>query len=260
MEIRENRAIKKLRAGQEVAGSFTFSPDPAHTEIMGTAGLDFVMIDLEHAPLTISDVVHHVRAAQLTGISPFVRVRHNNAADVGQILDVGAAGIMFPHVGLDPEATKSALQALRYHPEGIRPSCTGVRAVDYGLSPFNDYVTRSNEEVISIGLIEDQIVVDRIDEILHEYDLDIVIPGSGDIATSLGLPGQHTHPKVVESLMKVVEATKAHGKSKVGMYLTDPKLAPQWRERGVEFFLISIDYRVLAQAYGNAIKDLFRPE
>lgn len=256
MSVYGNKAISKLRQGQEVAGSFTFSPDPAHTEIMGLAGLDFVMIDLEHAPLTITDVVAHIRAAELHGISPFVRVRHNNPADVGRILDAGASGIMFPHVGLDPEATKSAMDAMRYNPEGIRPSCTGVRAIDFGLSSFSDYVTRSNSEVISIGLIEDQVVVEKIDEVLEEYQLDIVIPGSGDIATSLGLPGEHTHPKVVESLMKVVDATIANGKSKVGMYLADPKLAPQWRDKGVEFFLLSIDYRFLAQAYGAALQDI----
>lgn len=256
MKATFNKATRKLREGEPIAGSFAFSPDAAHTEIMGKAGLDFVMIDLEHAPLTITDVVNHVRAAQLAGISPYVRVRHNNAADVGRILDTGATGIMFPHVGLDPEATKSAIDALRYFPHGIRPSCTGVRAVDFGLSSFNDYVEQSNEDVISIGLIEDQVVVDRISEVLDEYDLDVVIPGSGDIATSLGLPGQHTHPRVVESLMKVVDATKAHGKSKVGMYLADPKLAPQWRERGVDFFLVSIDYRILAHAYIAAIKDM----
>ena len=223
---------------------------------MGGAGLDFVMIDLEHAPLTSSDVISHVRAAQAVGITPFVRVRHNDPADVGRMLDIGAQGIMFPHLGLHPAETKAALDALRYNPRGSRPSCSGVRAADYGLSSFAEYATRSNEEVIAIGLIEDQSVVDRIDEVLNEYDVDVVIPGSGDLATSLGLHGQHTHPKVIESLERVIAATKANGRSKVGMYLTDATAAPRWRDLGVDFFLLSIDYRILANAYTAAMFDL----
>lgn len=255
MQVNQSRAIQKLRQNELCVGSFTFSPDAAHTEIMGRAGLDYVMIDLEHAPLSAMDVLGHVRAAKSIGITPFVRVRHNDPADVGRILDLGAEGIMFPHVGLDPAATKAALSALKYSPEGTRPSCTGVRAVDYGLTAFPEYVERSNREVISIGLIEDQEVVDRIDQVLDENDLDIVIPGSGDLATSLGLHGQHTHPLVIQSLERIIAATKAYGRSKVGMYLTDPKSASRWRDQGVDFFLLSIDYRILANAYSAAVRD-----
>lgn len=260
MQRSDSRGLERLKTGGECVGSFTFSPDPAHTEIMGRAGLDFVMIDLEHAPLTGSDVVAHVRAAQAVGITPFVRVRHNDAADVGRILDMGAEGIMFPHLGLDPEATKTALDALRYNPVGSRPTCSGVRAADYGLSPFADYAERSNDEVVAIGLIEDQAVVERIDDVLDEYAVDVIIPGSGDLATSLGLHGQHTHPRVVESLERVIEATRSHGRARAGMYITDAAAAPRWRERGVEFFLVSIDYRILANAYTAAIRDLRREE
>jgi 2-keto-3-deoxy-L-rhamnonate aldolase RhmA len=260
MRATESRAIGKLQADEECVGSFTFSPDAAHTEIMGRAGLDFVMIDLEHAPLGGSDVVAHVRAAQVTGISPFVRVRHNDPADVGRLLDIGAQGVMFPHLGLHPEATKEALRALRYNPAGARPTCSGVRAAEYGLSPFADYAERSNDEVVAIGLVEDQAVVDRIEDVLEEYEVDVVIPGSGDLATSLGVHGQHTHPQVIASVERVIEATRASGRAKAGMYLADPAAAPRWRDLGVELFVMSIDYRILAHAYTAALRDLNAPQ
>jgi 2-keto-3-deoxy-L-rhamnonate aldolase RhmA len=251
-----SRAIEKLRDGGECVGSFTFSPDPAHTEIIGAAGFDFVVIDLEHAPLAASDVLAHVRAARATGISPFARVRHNDPADVGRLLDLGAEGIMFPHLGLQPEHTRRALDALRYNPAGSRPTCSGVRAVDYGLSSFADYAARSNDSVVSIGLVEDQDVVERIEEVLDEFPVDVVIPGSGDLATSLGVHGQHTHPRVIESLERVIDATKASGTAKAGMYLSDASAAPRWRELGVELFVVSIDYRILAHAYSTALTQL----
>lgn len=248
--------VQKLRAGEECIGSFVFSPDPAHTEIIGTAGFDYVMVDLEHAYLTIADVVAHVRAANAVGISPLARVRHNEPADVGRLLDAGVQGIMFPHLGLHGEATTAALDALRYAPAGARPTCSGVKAVSYGLDSFASYAAASDRDVISIGLIEDQEVVERVDEVLDEYPVDIVIPGSGDLATSLGVHGQHEHPEVLSSLERVIEAAKAKPSVKVGMYIVEPRAAERWRDLGVDFFLMSIDYRVLARAYAAAVEEL----
>lgn len=251
-----NPVVDKLRRGGECVGSFVFSPDPAHTEIIGKAGLDYVMIDLEHAYLDASDVVSHVRAAHAVGISPLVRVRHNDAADVGRLLDAGVQGIMFPHLGLHPGETTAALQALRYAPGGSRPTCSGVKAVGYGVDSFAEYADSSNRDVLAIGLIEDQEVVDRVDEVLDEYPVDVVIPGSGDLATSLGLHGQHEHPLVVASLERVIEAVAARPNVKTGMYLVEPRSAERWRELGVDFFLMSIDYRVLSRAYAAAVEEL----
>lgn len=258
MPTAQSRAIKKFSSGEEIVGSFTFSPDAAHTEIMQDVGLDFVLIDTEHAPLEAINVQDHVRATRPEGITPFARVRHNSGADVGRLLDVGVEGIVFPHLGLHPEETQEALRALRYAPEGNRPTCSGVRAIDYGLRTLSDYAPQSNAQVVSIGLIEDAEVVDDIDRVLSEYDVDVVIPGSGDLATSLGVPGEHTHPRVLEALDRVVTATKALGRSRVGMYLADPAQAGRWRAAGVDFFIVSIDYRILANAYRSALSEFDR--
>lgn len=258
MEHVPSRAIRRLTAGEEIVGSFTFSPDAAHTEIMESVGLDFVLIDTEHAPLEAIHVQDHVRAASSGGITPFARVRHNSGADVGRLLDVGVEGIVFPHLGLAPDETREALTALRYAPSGNRPTCSGVRAVDYGLSPLSEYTKRSNSQVVSIGLIEDAEVVDDIDDVLRQFDVDVVIPGSGDLATSLGVPGEHAHPLVVEALDRVVAAVKAGGRSRVGMYLADPAQAPRWRAAGVDFFIVSIDYRLLAHAYRGVAAEFGR--
>lgn len=251
-----NPVVDKLRHGGECVGSFVFSPDPAHTEIIGKAGLDYVMIDLEHAYLDASDVVAHVRAAHAVGISPFARVRHNDAADVGRLLDAGVQGIMFPHLGLHPAETTAALEALRYAPRGSRPTCSGVKAAGYGVDSFAEYADASNRDVLAVGLIEDEEVVERVDEVLDEYPVDVVIPGSGDLATSLGLHGQHEHPRVLESLERVIEAVRAKPTVKIGMYLVEPRSAERWRELGVDFFLMSIDYRVLSRAYTAAVEEL----
>jgi 4-hydroxy-2-oxoheptanedioate aldolase len=249
---------EKLRRRERSYGTHVFSPDPAHTEILGLAGYDFALIDTEHAALTIPDVVAHVRAAAAVGLSTVVRVRTDEPANVARFLDTGTNGIVFPHVGLDLERTRAALDALRYAPVGARPTCTAVPAAQYGLGTFSEYANRSNDEVLAIGLIEDADVIERIDEVLDTCRLDAVFAGPGDLATSYGVHGQHSHPIVVSAVRRVIEAAKRRPDLRVGVYVVDAAAAEAWSSAEVDFFLHSIDYRVLARAYEQQLAMLQR--
>ena len=237
---------ERMQDGDCVYGLFVFSSDPAHTEIAGRAGFDFVIVDLEHAPLDIRDVLGHVRAADAVGISVIVRVADDTPAQAARLLDAGVAGIVFPHIGLSFARTSAAASALRYSPAGDRPACTGVRAADYGLSPFGDYVERSNHTTLAIGLIEDAAVVDRLDDVLSSIRLDVVMPGPGDLAASLGRPGELTHPDVRAEVDRIVDAVQARKGTNIGAYVASAKEAAAWRKRGATFIAYSIDYKILA--------------
>jgi len=237
---------ERMQDGDCVYGLFVFSPDPAHTEIAGIAGFDFVIVDLEHAPLDIRDVLGHVRAADAVGLSVVVRVADDAPAQVARLLDAGVQGIVFPHVGLSSARTSAAVSALRYAPAGDRPACTGVRAADYGLSPFSDYVERSNHTTLAIGLIEDVSAIDRLEDVLSSVRLDVVMPGPGDLAASLGLPGALTHPDVRAEIDRVVNAVHARKGTGIGAYVGSVEEAAAWRRRGASFIAYSIDYKILA--------------
>ncbi len=237
---------ERMQDGDCVYGLFVFSPDPAHTEIAGHAGFDFVIVDLEHAPLGIQDVLGHVRAAAGAGLSVIVRVADDTPAAVARLLDAGVAGIVFPHVGLSLGRTGAALSGLRYAPVGDRPACTGVRAAGYGLDPFADYVERANHTTLAIGLIEDVAVVDRLDAVLSSVRLDVVMPGPGDLAASLGRPGQLTHPRVRAEVDRIVDAVQARKGCSIGAYVGSTAEAAEWRKRGATFIAYSIDYKILA--------------
>ncbi|MEI8402919.1 MAG: aldolase/citrate lyase family protein [Alcaligenaceae bacterium] len=248
---------QKMQAGQLALGTFVFSPDPCHTEIIGMAGFDVAVIDLEHAPMEIPDVINHIRAANAVGMSCWARIRDPQPQDIGRLLDQGVQGIVLPHFGLNVEKTKAVLDSFRYAPGGTRGTCTGVRAVSYGLDDFKTYSTTSDEEVMAIGLIEDASVVENIEAVLGNCGLDAILPGGpGDLATSMGLHGQGNHPRVLEAIKKVVSAAKQVQGLKVGVYLTDPQTASQWIDLGVDFFLCSIDYRIMANAYKKLRNDL----
>jgi 2-keto-3-deoxy-L-rhamnonate aldolase RhmA len=237
---------ERMQRGDCVCGPFVFSPDPAHTEIAGRAGFDFVIVDMEHAPLDIRDVLAHVRAADAVGISAIVRVADDTPAAVARLLDAGAAGIVFPHVGLSLERTRAAVSALRYPPAGERPACTGVRAAGYGLDRFGDYVERSNDTTLAIGLIEDAPVVGRLDAVLSAVKLDVVLPGPGDLAASLGLPGELSHPRVRAEVDRIVDAVQARRGGAIGAYVGSVEEAAAWRKRGAVFIAYSIDYKIMA--------------
>lgn len=247
---RPNRFLQNIADGRRSLGMFVFSPDPVHTEVLAGSGFDLAVVDMEHAPLSIADVVTHVRAAELSGISCWARVGHAQPHEIGRLLDCGVQGVILPHVGLDMAGTKAALAAFRYAPEGNRGTCTAVRSVSHGLQPFAAYAQRSNREAMAIGLIEDADVVENIESVLADCRLDAVVPGgAGDLATSLGLPGQGNHPRVQAAIRRVVQAAKAVPGMKVGVYLVDADQAPEWAALGVDFFLCSIDYRVMARAF-----------
>lgn len=251
-----NPFLEKMSSGRTAFGTFVFSKDPAVTEIVAAAGFDLAIIDTEHAPLTISDVVDHARAAQATSISCWARVAAYDAAEIGRLLDAGIQGLIFPHFGMEQPGYHEGLAALRYAPQGTRPTCTGVRASAFG-TEFSAYVERSNRDVFGVGLVEDGAAVDRIEDVLDGCQLSAVMPGGGgDLATSLGLHGQGNHPDVIAAGRRVVEAARKHPQLKAGVYVSDLETAKQWSAWGADFFIYSIDYKVLCAAYEAIRKTL----
>jgi 2-keto-3-deoxy-L-rhamnonate aldolase RhmA len=238
-------------SGHCALGTFIFSTDAATVEIAGASGFDFAVIDLEHAPLGIADAAHHVRAANAAGIGALARVPHADAGTIGRLLDLGAHGIMLAHFGRDVEAARAFGAMLRYAPKGERPSCTGVRAADYGLANFGSYVAEADRDLIGIGLIEDIEVLPRLDALLADTGLDAVMPGPGDLATSMGLYGQPGHPRVRQAVREVIDAARRAG-IRAGMYLNSPAEITDWLPHGLDIFVYLIDTKVLAQAYAGA--------
>ena len=249
----DTKSLKaRMQDGHCVYGMFVFSPDPAHTELAGLAGFDFVIVDLEHAPLEIGNVLDHVRAARGIGVSVIVRVANDAPAGVARLLDAGVAGIVFPHVGLAASQTSDAVSAMRYGPDGNRPACTGVRAADYGLRPFSDYVAESNIDALAIGLIEDAPVIDSLDSVLQSTGLDMVMPGPGDLAASLGLPGELTHSRVAAEIDRIVTTVQARSNCGIAAYANSVAEGAAWHKRGARLIAYSIDYKI----FGAALRDI----
>lgn len=252
--MRLNQAKRRLNDGGVVFGSFVFCGETAHVEILGLAGYDFAIIDLEHAALDIKDVERLVLAADAAGVTSVVRVPAQEAHVIGRILDTGAQGIMVPHVTSKTEAS-NIMQALRYPPDGIRGTCTGVRAAGYSATPFDLHVKQTLEEVWVLGLIEEAKGVEAIEEIVGS-GIDVVIPGPADLSASLGVPGQFQHPSVIEMVDRVCRATNGSRQTVAGMYVADPDHAERWIREGARVIIYGIDTRVMYGAYRRGLEQM----
>jgi len=233
-------------------GTFVFSSDPASTEIAARAGFGLVVADMEHAPLGMCDVMNHARAAQAAGVCCWARIPAHGIDEIGRVLDTGVQGLVLPHFGLDLARTRKALAAFRFPPAGTRGTCSVVRGLRYRLDDPAADLRAADARILSVGLVEDKEAVENIEEIVALPGLDAVMPGGpGDLAASLGLHGQGDHPAVRAAALRVVQAARTRTGLKVGMYLGNADSAAFWRDMALDFYVVSIDYRILEQGYAS---------
>jgi len=253
--MRTNRLKEALQAGRPVFGTLVSMPEPGIVEIIGCAGFDFVIIDMEHSPIDFGHLRTLLPAADSAGLVPLVRVGTCEANPILRVLDSGAFGVMAAHVR-NREDALALVRACRYPPQGIRGVNSSMRAAGYGRANFAEHVQQSNEEILTVALVEDQSGVEAIEEIVKVEGLDIVVPGPGDLAASLGLLGQMQHPKVQEGVGRVARVVRSRPELVLGCFITDPAQIGRCQELGAQFILLSQDSRLLFNAYRNALAEM----
>lgn len=262
--IRKNKFKAALKEGKILAGMACMSACPVFVEVLGYSGFDFVFIDTEHTTLGIdANLESIIKSADLSGLSSVVRVKGNDEHMIRNALEMGAEAIVVPHIRNKIDA-ENAVKAAKFPPRGIRGASAEVRASCYGCGDFNweDYIKRSNEETMVIGLAEDKEFFDNIDEILSVNGLDMINFGPTDLAMSLGLPLLYKmdHPTISENFKKLTNKAK-----KYGVFLMSPIAPPNLKsaeklvEAGVQALITRNDisnFRNLCQDY---INNIFKP-
>ena len=234
--MRTNEIKRKLAAGQTVVGSFIYVPSAKLTEIVGLCGFDFVVIDMEHGPVDTVVAEDMVRAAELTGVTPVLRVSHNSPHLILRALDIGAQGIHVPEVNTVEDA-RSAAASMKYGPVGHR-GLAGTRAADYGLrQPLGEYAVAANQETMCIVHIESQQAVRNLDQLLQVPGIDIYYLGPEDISNSLGIPGQSRDPRVVSLVEDGIRQVVAAGKI-AGCIAADVPTARRYVELGAQYIAL----------------------
>ncbi|MFG2136430.1 HpcH/HpaI aldolase/citrate lyase family protein [Streptomyces sp. NPDC048650] len=243
--LRPNEVRRRLAAGEEVTGLFSTLPEPSMIEMIGCAGYDFVILDTEHTLVDPQRLENLIRAAEATGLTPFVRVPEGDPGAVLRALDAGAMGIVVPHVRTRADVD-AAVRAARYAPEGMR-SLNGGRGPGFGRIELTEYIRRANAEIMLVPLIEDAEGVAAIDEILAPGGVDLVLPGPGDLSQSYGVPWQVRHPRVQEAVRTLRASCARHSVPFCAMSTT-PERRAEWRADGVRAFVVGEDRDVTARA------------
>lgn len=227
---------ERLLRGDVTVGTFQLLDSAMVSEMIGVAGMDFVVYDQEHGPLSAERTLELAAAAQNEGVAPIVRVRTNDEAEIQRALDIGTAGVQVPQVETRADA-EAAVEAARFDPIGSRGLSQYVRAGDYVGS--ENYTDEQNERVLVMVQVEGQRGIDNIDEILAVEGLDAVFLGPYDLSQSLGIPGQVTDERV-EELMEMVCRRGAEEDVVVGAFADTPEIANKWIDAGVQYVTMGV--------------------
>ncbi len=245
--------FRKLVSQRIVVGTFSKSQDPAFIEIIGHAGFDFVVLDLEHGPNTVLSLQNLIRAAEVTGLIPIVRVKEDTLSLISEVLDAGAAGIQVPQVSTKSEA-EEVVQAARFNPLGMRGVCRFVRAANYSSLDRYEYFARANTTVVVMQL-EGVGAVENIQEILSVPGLDIAFIGPYDLSQSLGVAGRVDDPRVTQMMKTVVnECVKRN--VVVGTFVDTIEEARKWSLAGVRYLCYSVDVGLFTEKCHETIQTL----
>lgn len=241
--MRKNTLKEKLNAGKPTLGPFVGFPSPAIVETMGWIGFDFVVIDCEHGPIDYETAEHMIRAAELSGTTPIVRIGLNAQQHIQRYMEAGAQGVLIPLINNGAEA-KAVVDSVKYPPMGKRGAFSG-RSAQFGMQALADYVKEANEETF-VGLqIETPEGIENADEIIATPHADAIFLGPGDLSLNFGVPGQQEHEKVVETIDGLVKKIIAAGKhpGTLGNY---PEHAKFWNDRGVNWLISSATRSLIA--------------
>lgn len=224
---------QRMKNGEVVLGCAVGIAHPIAVEAAGYAGFDFVLLDTEHSALDISSIEPMILAAQATGVAAIYRLMNHDPAAIGRALDIGADGILVPHVKSAQQA-RAVVDAARYAPLGHRGLGPG-RPIRFGLSDPGEYVAQANDRTVVAVMIEDHEAVEDIDAIASVDGIDVFNIGTWDLSNSLGVPLQTRHPRVMEAVDRILDAAKAHGVA-AGVPPESPEEVSALTELGCQFF------------------------
>ncbi|MCJ7858166.1 HpcH/HpaI aldolase family protein [Corynebacterium kalidii] len=249
--------IDRLRgADRPQVGMWVCSGSPVAAEIAAGSGLDWVLIDGEHAPYGLETVTELLRATAAYPATAVVRVPSVDRVLIKQYLDLGAQNIIVPMVDTVAQA-EEAVAAMHYPPRGVR----GVGSALARGSRWNmveDYLGSASGTVGLVVQIESTEAVENVGAIAGVDGVDAGFVGPSDLAASMGLLGQQTHPDVVAAVKTAIAAFTAAGKP-VGVNAFNPDQARDYLDAGASFVLVGADVTLLAGGARRLAEDFVDP-
>jgi 4-hydroxy-2-oxoheptanedioate aldolase len=226
----------RLHGGERLLGVLLRMPAEELLEMCAVAGFDFVVVDGEHGPLDLNLLRQHLVLAELHGMDVLVRVGRDEPATVLRVLDLGADGVVGPHVD-SPEQARTLVDAAHYPPLGHRGFASYGRSARFGQVQPTEHLARVRESTLVIGMIESPSGVAQTDEILNVSGLDGLMVGPSDLRIS---SGPHDADPT-EAAEHVHAAVAASGKIRMDIVLS-PEQAARSMQQGAQLVVYNLTH------------------
>ena len=247
----DERFRARLLAREPLLGTFIKTPAIHAVEVAGVAGLDFVVIDQEHAPFDRVTVDALILAGRAADLPVLVRVPGSDARDILPALDCAAQGVLVPHV--DSGAKAAAVVAEARYRGGRRGFTNSSRAGRYGGAGFHEHIAAGDATSAVLAMIEDVAALAVLPEIMAVAGLDAVFIGRGDLACALGTDGTAAAP-VIKATEQIAAAARTAGKALCAHVDRADSPDVAWlRGLGISAFIVSSDQGLMRRAAMQAV-------
>ena len=244
MSAPENTFKTALNRGDKLYGCWAGFADPYPTEVLATAGFDWLVLDAEHAPNDLRTIMAQLQVLEGKPCQPVVRLPMGEPWLIKQVLDAGAQTLLIPMVDSAAQA-RDLVRAMRYPPQGIRGSGAALaRASQFSSVP--NYITTANDQMCLLVQIESRAAVEALDDILAVEGVDGIFIGPSDLANDMGHLGD-SNAREVRDTIKDVLARAAASDTAACILATDHDTALTYRDWGAQVMAVGIDVLMLAQ-------------
>ena len=253
MDLPVNRFKRALAAGERQIGLWSSLCSPIVAEALAYSGYDWVLLDTEHSPNEVPNVMGQLQAMALGTASPIVRPAWNDPVLLKRLLDIGTQSFLIPFVQ-SPEEAAHAVAASRYPPQGIRGVALSHRGNRYGR--VADYLARANQEICLLVQLESRAAIKCAGDIAGVEGVDGIFIGPSDLAADLGHLGNPGHPVVQSAIAEALKAAQAAGKA-AGILTAIEDQAKGYLDAGFTFVAVGSDLGLLTK-HADALRACFK--
>jgi 4-hydroxy-2-oxoheptanedioate aldolase len=253
MELPQNPFKRALKAGKPQIGLWSTLSSSYTVETLAGAGFDWQLLDTEHSPSDLENLLTQLQAAAPYASHPIVRVPWNDMVTVKRVLDIGAQSLLIPYVQ-DADEARNAVAHTRYPPAGVRGVAGTTRATRFGR--VKDYAKRAHEEICVLVQVETQSALKNIEAICAIDGVDGVFIGPADLHASMGYAGETANAKVKPLIDDAIRRIRKAGKAP-GILTPNEADAKHWLGCGGLFVAVGADVGILARG-AEALAAKFR--
>lgn len=253
--MRPNPVKHALLAGGASIGTFLFEfSTTGIARIAAEAGAEFGIFDMEHTGWDVETIRMLIATTRSTAMVPIVRIPATEYHFVARVLDMGALGIMVPMVEGEAQA-RMIVESARYPPAGRRGAAFAVAHDDYIGGDMVEKIRSANDEQLLIAQVETARGLEDVDAIAAVDGIDVIWIGQADLTTSLGIPGQYTHPTFLDAVGRIADACRTH-KKVLGYLALDIEDGKAMLSRGFRMLAYGGDLWLYQQALRMGISAL----